>query len=88
VFSQEYFFKKFLVALLTNAKMVFQKTRCRFAPKRVLACGSGFMSVQYSAASGMPAVARPTGGNAGVAHDEFAACVRCFQGCLNAHDLQ
>jgi hypothetical protein len=32
--------------------------------------------------------ARPTGGNASVAHDELAACFNCFQGCLNAHDLQ
>jgi hypothetical protein len=36
----------------------------------------------------MPVEARRTDGNAGAARDEFAAGFSCFQGCLNAHDLQ
>jgi hypothetical protein len=60
----------------------------------VLIYASDFTYIKHSVTSDLPddslpgADARPTGGNASVAHNEFAACFSCFQGCLNAHDLQ
>jgi len=66
----------------------FSENAVPFHPKLGLACGSGFRSVHYLIASDMPVEARRTDGNAGAARDEFAACFSCFQGCLNAHDLQ
>jgi len=73
------------VAALTNAKRVFRKTWCRAGQKLELVYASDFADIKHSVAGdlpegSLPADARPTGGNASVAHAEFAAGFNCFQG--------
>jgi hypothetical protein len=63
---------------LTNAKRVSGKTRRRSGQKLALVYASDFTQVKHSIAGdspdgSLPADARPTGGNASAAHDEFAA---------------
>jgi hypothetical protein len=90
-FSQEEYFGKFIVAPLTNAKGVFRKTRCRPGQKFAPVSAPDFTCTKHSVASdlpdgSLPADARPTGGNASVAHDKFAACFITFAlRCIRRH---